>query len=485
MTDDLYQDLISALPFTPGADQRRAIEVMAHFVESKVEGAALILRGYAGTGKTSLISALVKVLAHSPVETVLLAPTGRAAKVFARYSEAKAFTIHKVIYRQKTFNGEDTEFSLAFNKRKNAIFIIDEASMISSRDSGSLFGSGRLLDDLIQYIYAGYRCKMLMVGDTAQLPPVGDDESPALSPDVLRGYGLKAYAVELREVMRQEENTGVLDNATMLRRLITGGLTSTFPRIRQRGYSDLKYVDGEDLPDTIETCYSEAGDDETIIITRSNKRAGEYNMSLRARIFGREEQISQGDRIMVVKNNYYWTEQAAALSSDRHAAETDFIANGDVAVVDRITGMTEYGGFHFAGADISFPDYSDMSLHVMLLLDTLTSDSPSLSREDSLRLYTVCLERYAGYKSRRTRLKKLREDPYYNAMQIKYAYAVTCHKAQGGQWSRVFIDQGFIAPDMADANYYRWLYTAFTRTTDKLYLISWPPAQRMEGLDDD
>jgi exodeoxyribonuclease-5 len=483
MTDDLYVNLVRQLPFTPGKDQRRALEVMARFAESKVEGAALILRGYAGTGKTSLVSAMVRALTDIGRETVLLAPTGRAAKVFSHYSGAKAYTIHKVIYRQKAFNGEDTKFSLDFNKRRNAIFIVDEASMISQQDGGSIFGSGRLLDDLIQYVYAGYGCKMLLVGDTAQLPPVGDFESPALSPEVLDTYGLRAYAVELKEVMRQDKSSGVLANATDLRNHIAAGEDGLIPKVDSKGYDDLRFVNGAELMDTIESCYDDAGEDETIVITRSNKRAEEYNMGVRAMIYGREEQISVGDRIMVVKNNYYWTEKAAATNPSRHAAETDFIANGDVAVVERIGEFSEMAGFHFVDADITFPDYGDMSLHVRLLLDTLTSGSPSLSREDSLRLYEACMDRYANLRTKRSRLRRLREDPFYNAMQIKYAYAVTCHKAQGGQWSRVFLDQGFITPDMADINYLRWLYTAFTRTTERLYLISWPMSQRMEQSD--
>lgn len=483
LMSDILSLLSNNLPFTPNEEQYRVLAVLVRFVETPVSGAALILRGYAGTGKTSLVSALVRSLKQHGTEPVLLAPTGRAAKVFAHYSGEKAYTIHKIIYRQKTFDGEDTKFSLNYNKRKNAIFIVDEASMIANEESNSLFGSGRLLDDLVKYVYSGTNCKLLLVGDTAQLPPVGEAESPALSVDMLTSYGLKAAMVELRTVMRQGKDTGVLSNATMLRNIIAQGEPQDFPVITQKGFNDLYYLPGGEFIEELEGCYSDAGSDETIIVTRSNKRAIEYNMGVRARIYEREQQITAGDRIMVAKNNYFWTEQAAATSSRREAAEVDFIANGDIAEVAHLSNFHEMGGFHFADATLLFPDYNNMELEARLLLDTLTSESPALTRDESLRLYNAALDKYARYASRRTKLKKLRQDPHYNAMQIKYAYAVTCHKAQGGQWRRVFLDQGFTPPDMLSSNYLRWLYTAFTRTTEKLYLINWPMSQRAEKDD--
>lgn len=481
--NDILSLLSKNLPFTPNEEQYRVLAVMVRFVETTASRAALILRGYAGTGKTSLVSALVRSLKQYGTEPVLLAPTGRAAKVFARYSGEKAYTIHKIIYRQKTFNGEDTRFTLDYNKRKNAIFIVDEASMISNEGGNSLFGSGCLLDDLVRYVYGGTDCKLLLVGDTAQLPPVGETDSMALSPDCLTAYNLRAAAVELRQVMRQGKDTGVLTNATMLRNMILQGQPSEFPVIRREGFEDLRYVPGGEIIEELESCYDDVGSDETIVITRSNKNAIIYNMGIRARIYERGERITEGDRIMVAKNNYHWTELAAATHSSREAAEADFIANGDIAIVEHLHNFHETGGFHFVDATLRFPDYNNMELDARLLIDTLTSESPSLTHEESLRLYNAVLGKYANYSSRRTIMKKLREDPHYNAMQIKYAYAVTCHKAQGGQWSRVFLDQGFTPPDMLSTNYLRWLYTAFTRTTQKLYLVNWPMNQRAEKSD--
>ena len=476
--DDTLTLLSKNLPFTPNDEQYRVLCVLVRFVETKVNRAALILRGYAGTGKTSLISALVRSLRQRGTEPVLLAPTGRAAKVFAKYSGAKAYTIHKAIYRQKTFDGEDTRFALNYNRRKNTIFIVDEASMISNEGGNSLFGTGCLLDDLVQFVYGGAGCKLLLVGDTAQLPPVGEDESPALSADCLCNYGLRAAAVELRKVMRQGKDTGVLTNATMLRDMIGQGSPTEFPVITRQGFSDLEYMSGGELIEEIESCYDDVGSEETIVITRSNKRAIEYNLGIRGRIYGREGEITVGDRIMVAKNNYHWTEQVALGAPE--AAEVDFIANGDIAEVEHLSNFHEYGGFHFVDATLRFPDYNDMLLDARLLTDTLTSESPSLTRGESEALYRAVLGKYANIRSRRTRMKNLRVDPHYNAMQVKYAYAVTCHKAQGGQWSRVFLDQGYTPPDMLSTNYLRWLYTAFTRTTQRLYLVNWPFAQRAE-----
>lgn len=477
---DILSLLSNHLPFAPNEGQSRALAVMARFVETPVSRAALILRGYAGTGKTSIVGALVRSLRDMGREAVLLAPTGRAAKVFAHNADAKAYTIHKAIYRQKTFNGEDTMFSLDFNKRRNAVFIVDEASMVSNGGSGSVFGSGRLLDDLVRFVYSGQGCRLMLVGDTAQLPPVGEDESPALSVGCLNAYGLRTAAVELREVMRQGRHSGVLANATMLREMLRMGEPAQFPVIRQAGYDDLRYLSGEYLLDEIEGCYGDVGSDETIVITRSNKRAIEYNMGIRSRIYGREESITVGDRVMVAKNNYHWTERAAATQSSREAAEADFIANGDVAEVVRLWNFHEMGGFSFADATLSFPDYGGMELDARLLLDTLASESPSLTRDESQRLYAAAMAKYDGVRGRAEKMKKLRGDSHYNAMQIKYAYAVTCHKAQGGQWARVFLDQGFTPPDMLSSNYLRWLYTAFTRTTSRLYLVNWPQSQRAE-----
>lgn len=482
---DTLSLLTDNLPFEPNADQRKALYVMARFVDTPVSRAALIMRGYAGTGKTSLVSALVRTLNAMGHEPVLLAPTGRAAKVVEHYSGQRAYTIHKAIYRQKTFNGEDTEFGLNYNKRRNAIFIVDEASMISQEKEKSIFGSGCLLDDLVKFVYSAPGCKLMLVGDTAQLPPVGEEESPALSVECLDGYGLRAASVELRQVMRQGSDTGVLANATMLRNMIAEGNMQAFPCVTCKGYDDLRYLSGQEFIDEVDSCFGDVGCDDTIVITRSNKRAIIYNMGIRARIYEREEQITAGDHVMIAKNNYFWTAKALEEDSAFKAYDTDFIANGDVAEVERIGNFHEFGGFTFADATLCFPDYNNLELDTRILVDTLTSEAPALTREESKRLFDSVLAKYNNYRTLRARLKHLREDPHYNAMQVKYAYAVTCHKAQGGQWSRVFVDQGFVTPDMLTVNYLRWLYTAFTRTTDRLYLVNWPLNQRAEKADYD
>jgi len=329
------------------------------------------------------------------------------------------------------------------------------------------------LDDLVKYVYSGTNCKLLLVGDTAQLPPVGETDSMALSPDCLTAYGLRAAGVELRQVMRQGKDTGVLTNATMLRNMILQGMPTEFPVISQEGYDDLRYINGGEIIEELESCYDDVGSDETIVVTRSNKRAIIYNMGIRARIYERDEEITVGDRIMVAKNNYYWTEQAASLCSSREMAEVDFIANGDTAEVVRVHNVHEQYGFRFADATLRFPDYDDFELSCRVLLSTLQSDSPSLTREESRTLYEHVLQDYMDIPSKKERMKAVRQDPYYNAVQLKYAYAVTCHKAQGGQWARVYIDQGFIPEDETGANYLRWLYTAFTRTTERVYLVNW------------
>ncbi len=476
---DILTALSENLPFTPTEEQYRALAAMASFVETSRPFAAFILRGYAGTGKTSLVSALVLSLKEAGIEPVLLAPTGRAAKVFSLYSGVQAYTIHKTIYRQKTFDGEDTGFELGFNKRKRAVFIVDEASMIAN-DGGSMFGSGRLLDDLVSFVYQGSGCRLLLVGDTAQLPPVGEELSPALDSSVLSQYGLAVMQADLRQVMRQGHDTGVLANATAIRTLIDNGEPEDFPKTEVKSYDDIRYISGGELIEEIESCYDDAGSDQTVIITRSNKRAIVYNRGIRARIYEREGDLSAGDRVMIVKNNYYWSALAAAESNAADAQQNDFIANGDMAEVRYVRNFHSMHGFRFADATLRFPDYDNFEFEARVLLDTLDSEAPALVREDSLRLYQSVMADYQEIHSKKERLKRLRQDPYYNALQIKYAYAVTCHKAQGGQWSRVFLDQGYAPPEILSINYLRWLYTALTRATERLYLINWPKNQRAE-----
>lgn len=478
-TEDLLSLMAAEFPHEPTPQQREAVCRLARFVASPREEAAFVLRGYAGTGKTSLVGALVRSLARLGRETVLLAPTGRAAKVFSAHAGRPAYTIHRVIYRQQTFSGEGTRFSLGYNARRGALFIVDEASMVA-RGGGGLFGSGLLLDDLVQFVYAGGGCRLLLVGDTAQLPPVGEEESPALSVACLRGYGLEAEDMELTEVVRQSKDSDVLAGATRLRRLLAAG-SEELPRVRGDARGEVRFLPGGELIEALVGAYTDYGTQEVIVVTRSNKRANIYNQGIRARIFDREEELTRGDLVMAVKNNYYWTEQ---LQREMAAAEPGavcplpFIANGDCAEVVRVRGVHEQHGFRFAEATLRFADYGDAELTCRVLLDTLGSESPSLTAEQSRALYESVLADYADVPSKRERLKRVREDAYYNAVQIKYAYAVTCHKAQGGQWSRVFVDQGYLTPEMAGAPYLRWLYTAFTRTTDRLYLVNWPEEQR-------
>ena len=476
---DILTALSDNLPFVPTEEQYNALAMLARFAETRQPLTAFILRGYAGTGKTSLVSAFVRGLKETGTEPVLLAPTGRAAKVFSLYSGVQAYTVHKAIYRQKTFNGEDTDFDLGYNKRKNAVFIVDEASMISN-EGGSMFGSGRLLDDLVSFVYQGAGCKLLLVGDTAQLPPVGEELSPALNNEALKLYGLTVGCADLRQVMRQDSNSGVLTNATGIRMLVAQGEPDDFPKISVKGFNDIRYLSGGELIEELESCYDDVGSDQTVVVTRSNKRAIVYNRGIRARIYEREGDLSAGDRVMVVKNNYFWAALAAAESNGSDAPQTDFIANGDIAEVRHVRNVHSMHGFRFADATLRFPDYDDCEFEARVLLDTLDSEAPALKREESLRLYQSVVADYQDIRNRRERMKRLRQDPYYNALQIKYAYAITCHKAQGGQWSRVFLDQGYTPADMLSLNYLRWLYTAFTRTTERLYLVNWPKNQRAE-----
>ena len=517
MVSEQIADLIgSHLPFTLTPEQREATLRLGAFIADPRNERCFALRGYAGTGKTSLIGALVKVLKEVEIPVVLLAPTGRAAKVFSLHAGAPAYTIHRIIYRQETFRGQDTPFQLAFNKQRHTVYIVDEASMIASGTGtmgDSLFGSGELLDDLIRYVYEGSGNRLLLVGDTAQLPPVGEDESPALQRDVLLDYGLLVSGIQLTQVVRQEEQSAVLENATALRSSISTSPV-VLPPITFR--DDVIRMPGDELIETLCDAYSDFGTQGTIVVTRSNKQANIYNNGIRARIFDREEALTRGDLVMAVKNNYYWMKPDPGLSPSGQAPSTSpkgenpchpspvregedtferlsptsfaevstplpvgrgtgvglFIANGDVAEVTHFRNEHEQYGFRFADATLYFPDY-DEEVECRVILDTLQSESPSLTHEEQSRLYEAVLADYAHLPSKKERLKAVREDPYYNALQIKYAYAVTCHKAQGGQWPRVFVDQGYIAPEAQDISYLRWLYTAFTRTTDKLFLINW------------
>lgn len=493
VSDTLFRRINAEFPHDFMPTQRAAAEALARFAVTTARRPAFILRGYAGTGKTSLVAALVRALESCGIPVCLLAPTGRAAKVFSRFAGQPAATIHRTIYRERTFNGEGTVFDLGFNKLRRAVFIVDEASMLAvGSDPSSPFGSGHLLDDLLRFVYEGEGCRLLLVGDRAQLPPVGEEESPALMPDMLSAYGLTVDEADLTEVVRQEGGSPVLAAATMLRRQmeeapdatpkLSAGLSvapaDASPPSAGRPESELSFLPGNELIEALVSAYADSGPDETIVVVPSNKRAIVYNMGIRQRIFDREDELTRGDRVMAVKNNYFWAERLRASLPQGERMPMGFIANGDAAEVVRIGNVHGQYGFRFADVTLRFPDYGDYEMDCRVLLSTLASEAPALTREESNRLYEAVLEDYADIPSRRERMKRLRQDPYYNALQIKYAYAVTCHKAQGGQWEQVFVDQGHLGMSPTGLPYLRWLYTAITRTSARLYLVNWPEAQR-------
>ncbi|WP_373721425.1 ATP-dependent DNA helicase [Bacteroides heparinolyticus] len=465
----LERQIKENFPYQPTPEQEFALKSLSEFLLAPRNEAVFLLRGYAGTGKTSLVAALVRTLDKLQQKSVLLAPTGRAAKVFSAYAQHPAFTIHKKIYRQQSFSNEMNNFSVNDNLTTHTLYVVDEASMISNEGlSGSMFGTGRLLDDLVQFVYSGQGCRLLLMGDTAQLPPVGEEQSPALFADVLKGYGLEVLEADLTQVVRQEQQSGILWNATRLRQLIAEESCYSLPKIRITGFADIKVLPGNELIDELSSCYDCDGPDETIVICRSNKRANIYNSGIRAQVLWREDELNTGDLLMVAKNNYFWTGKEK---------EMDFIANGETAVVRRMRRTREMYGFRFADVTLSFPDRDDFELEVNLLLDTLHTDAPALPKADNDRLFYTVLEDYSDVSSKRERMKKMKADPYYNALQVKYAYAVTCHKAQGGQWKNVFLDQGYMTDDLLTPDYFRWLYTAFTRATGTLYLVNYPKEQ--------
>ena len=479
--DELKYHILQAFGFPPTTEQANALNVFCQFVLDRNDRVAMILRGSAGTGKTTLAGAIVRAMAALRQKMVLLAPTGRAAKVFAHHAGHAAYTIHRRIYRQRTA-GDLSAFNLNVNLQRDTLYIVDEASMVSNAGGreGTAFGSGCLLDDLMQYVYgADQNCRLLLIGDPAQLPPVGEAESPALKAAILGGYGMKVYEADLNEVLRQAQESGILYNATRIRNEKTWeGALLTLPSIRLHGFADIRIVPGDELIESLATSYSRAGQDDTIVITRSNKRANIYNQGIRNTVLDREEELCRGDQLMIVKNNYNLPQ-----TEDTQKTLT-FLANGDIATVQRVRNIHELYGFRFAEVTLQFPDYDDYELTSTVLLDTLTSESPSLTREQQQQLYDRVMEDYADIPLKQDRLKKLKQDRYYNALQVKFAYAVTCHKAQGGQWSHVYIDQGYMTDDMLTPDYIHWLYTAFTRATSRLFLVNWPKTQvENEGKD--
>ncbi len=443
--------------------QKKIIELLSDYLADDDFSRIFVLNGYAGTGKTTIIAALVGALKELGIKPILLAPTGRAAKVLAQYSHEKALTIHKRIYRQRTNADYESKFTLDHNPERGAVFVVDEASMLSDAPSdGQLFGSGSLLGDLVSYVRSGKACRLILVGDSAQLPPVGADYSPALDPQAAGAYGDVVYGT-MDDVVRQESQSGILFNATLVRCMLENQIYEV-PHL-EMDFPDVERVEGGEFLEKLQDCYDRYGHDETIVVTRSNKRANRYNQGIRRNVRCAEEEIESGDMLMVVKNNYYYPERM-------EDCPTNFIANGDVARLKRIRRFEDFYGFHFADAVLEFPDYDDMTMDCKILLDTLNSESSSLTRDESTRLFYEVEKDYTDIKSKLKRYKEIRENPHFNAMQVKFSYAVTCHKAQGGQWKAVFIDRCLFGDEEMTRDMLRWLYTAITRATEKLYFVN-------------
>lgn len=480
--DELKYKILQQFGFPPTQEQAHALEVFAEFLTDRDPHAVMILRGSAGTGKTTLSGAIVRTLKEIRQKVMLLAPTGRAAKVFSLNSGSPAYTIHRRIYREKSFSGVEGQFNLNDNLYTDTLFMVDEASMIANMGLGGMsFGSGCLLDDLVHFVYQGRNDRLLLIGDKAQLPPVGEEESPALHAAMLEGYGLKVYECDLNEVLRQSEESGILYNATMIRQMITHDDITQLPKIHFAGYSDIKPMPGAELIEALADSYHHVGLDDTIVVTRSNKRANIFNQGIRNMVLDREEELSQGDILMIVKNNYYWMEEERKSNNKLQSNEIPaFLANGDRAKVLKVRRRIDLYGFRFATLLLQFPDYGNYELEATVLLDTLTSEAPALTHEQQEQLFHQIEEDYQNIPLKADRMKAIRQDQFFNALQVKFAYAVTCHKAQGGQWAHVYVDQGYMTDDMLNPDYIHWLYTAFTRATEMLYLVNWPETQTVQ-----
>jgi len=459
--DFIQKSILKHFPFEPTEQQSVLIQRLAHFLISVHREKVFLLKGYAGTGKTSVVGALVKALHEMKQKSVLLAPTGRAAKVLSSYSGFPAFTIHKKIYRQKSLG--DFRFGMADNLYTDTVFIVDEASMIANRGGENEFGSGFLLDDLINYVYQGDGCSLILLGDTAQLPPVSEEESPALNKLLIEGYGLQCDEFLLTNVVRQALESGILYNATLLRQALSDELTSAMPRLKLSGFKDIQPLSGTDLVDEVQRSYDGAGVEDTIIITRSNYRTNIYNNGIRGRVMMKEEEISNGDLLMITRNNYFW---------NKPYKEIDFIANGDIVEVIRVRKFHEMYGFRFVDLTLKSLDFN-WEIDARIWLDCLQSENPAQTTEMNKKLFQAVEEDYAEITVKRERYKQMFENEYLNALQVKFAYAVTCHKAQGGQWKKVFVDMGMSQDAVIDRSYYRWLYTALTRATENVFLVNY------------
>ncbi|MDP4210777.1 MAG: AAA family ATPase [Bacteroidota bacterium] len=463
LRDHIAEIMKKYMVFSPTDEQLKLLDVLAEFVMNQGKRELLLIKGYAGTGKTSMIGIFIKALQEMSLKSILLAPTGRAAKVLSAYSGNNASTIHKKIYRQKSSKDAFGEFSLDRNINSNTFFIVDEASMLSDQSfETSVFGSGNLLRDLISYVYNDKNCKLILIGDTAQLPPVGQPVSQAMNKHFLEMFDMSVIEHTLSEVVRQTAESAILTNATAIRQLI-GSDDFNKPKLKVGGMTDVRRIAGNEFMEEVSQAYRHYGLDDTIVICRSNKIANRYNQGVRNHVLYREEELSAGDYLMVVKNNYFWLEENN---------NADFIANGDIVRIKRVKKYEEMYGFRFAQVDVVLPDYGNMELSVKLLLDTLYSEAPALNSEENKRLFYTISEDYVDICSLKNRYAKVKENKYFNALQVKYAYAVTCHKSQGGQWRAVFIDQSYFRDEMLTPEYLKWLYTALTRASERVYLVN-------------
>jgi exodeoxyribonuclease V len=462
----LAAEMASRFPFEPTKEQHEALNLLAGFMLSSTDQQVFLLKGYAGTGKTSLISALIRYLDEKQVGCVLLAPTGRAAKVLASYSGHPATTIHKKIYRKAVISPDEGGFGLNFNKHKDSFFIVDEASMIANdRGENATFGSGYLLEDLLEFVYSGENCRLILMGDTAQLPPVGQLLSPALDPLQLRRMGMDATVMELTQVLRQAGDSGILMNATALRESIRSNAVSTWPRIKTNKL-DVIRLEGDELSDAVNASYGKVGLEESKVVCPTNKRAVLFNRGIRNTVLYKEDEVNTGDYLLVAKNNYLWSEPYP---------EIPFIANGDLVEVVRVRKTYDMYGLRFADMELRFLEY-EWELEARVLLDSLTAEAPALDKPRMEQFYRDVVADYAGLcKTKKELFQALRRDPWINALQVKYGYAFTCHKAQGGQWRDVFLDQGYVSEERMGLDYYRWLYTALTRATERVFLINFNP----------
>ncbi|NPA37113.1 MAG: AAA family ATPase [Chlorobi bacterium] len=462
----IEQKLLSGFEYTPTPSQEKLIQGLASFITSADQNSVLLIKGFAGTGKTSVMKAFTSVLKEFSVPFRLMAPTGRAAKVLSGFTGFPAYTVHRVIYRQKSAGNINSRFDLNFNKLNNGIFIVDEASMIANYSfENSTFGSGNLLSDLLQFVFENANgSKLIIIGDTAQLPPVGLENSPALNREELETAGLNVTEYFLSDIVRQASDSGILFNATKLRnQLCEDNNSNELPVFRTNGFNDIKRLNGGELIEELSYCYDKYGIDDTIVICRSNKRANLYNKGIRGSVLFREEEVTTGDLLMIVKNNYFWM---------KDYKEIEFIANGDIAEIVRISGYEELYNKRFANVTLRLIDYGEIEFDAKIILNTLDSETAGMTKQEQEKFYSTVMEDYSDIPTAKKRYEALRENPYFNALQVKFAYALTTHKAQGGQWKIVFIDQGYIPEEQTDRSYLRWLYTGFTRATERLYLVN-------------